>query len=85
LRGSAPGAAKLERGLVPPRADPKVLPPKGLPLLPVDNPAKGDAPPELPKVSLGGAAGCAVVDEGGEANELSEGLPAASDPNALPL
>jgi hypothetical protein len=89
LRGSEPGAAKLDKDFPAPRADPNVLPPNGLPpnVLPLDpdeRPAKGEAPPEPPNVSLGGAAGCAAVDEEGEANELSEGLPAAREPNALP-
>jgi hypothetical protein len=66
-----------------PKADPKVLPPNGLPLVPEESPAKGDAPPELPKVSLGAAAGWAAVDGGGEANELIEGLPAAADAKGL--
>jgi hypothetical protein len=62
---------------------PNGLPPNVLPLDPDERPAKGEAPPEPPKVSLGGAA-VAAVDEEGEANELSEGLPAARDPNPLP-
>lgn len=83
MGASAPGAAKLERGLPAPKAEPNVLPPNGLPLVPVESPANGDAPPELPKVSLGAAAGCAAVDAGGEANELIEGLPAAADAKGL--
>ena len=82
-----PGVAKVPSRVAPVVAEPKPLPPRALPkpLVPDASPAKGDALLPPPNVNLGASAGLLPeVFATGAAKELSDGVPAAADPKALP-
>lgn len=80
-------APKLERGFAPDSAEPKPPPPIPLPnpLGGEDIPAKGEALPLLPNVSLGTAAADAGCDSDGDFDDAKDDRTGLEEPNALPL